>query len=99
MKTIFQVVTANVNDEVTSFGEFFTTKENATEAIIKRAEEIGKCNNIEVKFWNLHPWRDCKVPNGIGSEMWTTYQVVRVIENKKTKTTSRHGIITHKVNE
>ena len=88
MKYIYQVVEANSNDEVTYAGDFFASIEKAKESINKqyyKAEE-----------WSMHPWQSCKMPTGILSEVWTSYEIIKVSYNTKGYE-RRIGIITHKL--
>ena len=88
MKYIYQVVEANSNDEVTYAGDFFASIEKAKESINKqyyKAEE-----------WSMHPWQSCKMPTGILSEVWTSYEIIKVSYNTKGYK-RRIGIITHKL--
>lgn len=88
MKYIYQVVEANMNDEVVYAGDFYASREMAKDNINKQYHKAEK--------WSLHPWQSCKMPTGILSEEWTTYEIIKVAYNTKGYQ-RRLGIITHKL--
>lgn len=98
MKTIFQVVTADVNDivQTVDINGFFATKELAKKDIENTMRSWATCN-AAIEDWNHHPWQHCEMKQGTEMETWRTYEVVKVVKTADREI--RYGIIEHKLHE
>lgn len=92
MKYIYQTVTVDINDEITSVGDFYASKELCIKAIERHAQ------NANAEDWKGHPWHNCRLDIGSCMTVYQTVELKKVIISSVGVTT-RYGFIIHKMYE